>query len=192
MDCSRGGTSHECSFNPPMLVAKRYLQMKNIVAVALDTEMAGFDDSRMHGPYRDFVNLGSGYREEISDTGDWCWRQSVARPVGRVKSNRLQPRMPLRMNLPLLGDLTLEPMSLRAFERQARVRLGHFCSEDREATGGRIRQHGDQSNILILCRHPEQRRQRAGAAHRGENRGSELGNREIGNVLKRNCFATVK
>src|SRR5258708_40168596 len=192
MDCSRAGTSHECPLDSSMLVAERYLQMKDILAVTLETEMAGFDDSRMHGAYRDFVNFGSGHREEIGDSGNCCRRYAVARPVGRVKSNRLQTRMPLRMNLPLLGDLTLEPMSLRAFERQARVRLGHFCSEDREATGGRIRQHGDQSNILILCRHPEQRRQRAGAAHRGENRSSELGNREIGNVLKRNCFATVK
>jgi len=55
-----------------MLVAKRYLQMKNILTMTLETEMAGFDDSRMHGAYRDFVNLGSGHREEISYTRNWC------------------------------------------------------------------------------------------------------------------------
>src|SRR5216683_664390 len=177
MDCSLAGPSHECSFNPPMLVAKRYLQMKNIFAVALETEMAGFDDSRMHGAYRDFVNLGSGHREEISDSRNWCWRCIVGGPVGRVKSNRLQPRMPFRTNLPLLGDFTLEPMSLRAFERQAWVRLTDLGAENRDTIGHRVSRHGDQSNLPILGGHTEQRRQRAGAANGRKNRVSELGDR---------------
>jgi len=100
--------------------------------------------------------------------------------------------MPFRTNLPLLGDFTLEPMSLRAFERQAWVRLVDFGAEDREAIRHRISHDGDQSNMAILARHPEQRCQAAGTAHRGENRGSELGNRKIGNLSKRNCFASVK
>src|SRR5216683_3108732 len=155
MDCSLRGASHECSFNSPMLVAKRYLQMKNIFAVALEAEMAGFDDSRMHWADRDFVNLGSGHREEISDSRYRCWRYAVARPVGRVKSNRLEPGMPLRMNLPLLGDLTLEPMSLRAFERQAWVRLTDLGAENREAIRDRVSHDGDQSNVAILGGHTE-------------------------------------
>ena len=134
MDCALAGTSDECPFNSAMLIAERNLQMKNILAVTLEAEMAGLDDSRMHGADRDFVNLFPGHREEIGDAGNWRWRQAVARPVGRVKSNRLQPGMPFRMNLPLLGDLTLEPMSLRAFQRQAWVRLADFGAENREAT----------------------------------------------------------
>ena len=76
-----------------------------------------------------------------------------------MKSNRLQPGMPFRMNIPLLGDFTLEPMSLRAFERQARVRLADFGAEDREAIRHRVSHDGDQSNVSILGGHPEQRRQ---------------------------------
>src|SRR5260370_27240526 len=138
MDCALAGTSHECPLNSPMLVADRYLQMKDILTVTLKTEMAGIDDSRVHGAHRDFVNLGSGHREEIGDTRNWCWGYAVARPVRRVKSNRLQPGMPFRMNLPLLCDLTLEPMSLRAFERQAWVRLVDFGAENRQAIRGRV------------------------------------------------------
>src|SRR6266705_2659740 len=98
MDCALAGPSHECPLDSPMLVAERYLQMKDILAVTLETEMAGFDDSRMHRADSDFVDLIPGHCEEIGDSRNWCWSYAVARSVGRVKSNRLQPRMPFRMN----------------------------------------------------------------------------------------------
>ncbi len=74
MDRSLAGSSHERPFNPPMLVAKRYLQMKDILTVTLETEMARLDDSRMHRAYRDFVNLFTGHREKIGHPRNWCWR----------------------------------------------------------------------------------------------------------------------
>jgi hypothetical protein len=89
--------------------------MKDIFTVTLETEVAWFDDTRVHGTYGDLVNLFSIHREEISRSGNYCRRCAAARSVGSLKSNRLQPGMPFRLNLPLLGDLTFEPMSLRAF-----------------------------------------------------------------------------
>src|SRR5258708_6385837 len=101
--------------------------------------------------------------------------------------------MPFRMSPPLLRDFPLEPMSLWAFERQAWVRPIDFGAENREATHHRVSYDGDQSNMPILGGgHPEQRRQGAASAHRGENCSSELRNREVGNVLKRNCFSAAK
>ena len=42
----------------------------------------------------------------------------VARPVRRVKSHWLEPRMPFGTHAVLLGDLALEEMNLRAVGRQ--------------------------------------------------------------------------
>jgi hypothetical protein len=41
--------------------------------------------------------------------------------------------MPFGVNQPLLGDFTLEPMSLGAFERKAWVRLLHYRANDGDA-----------------------------------------------------------
>ena len=49
----------------PMLVAQRYFQMQNLFPVALKSEMAGFNDARMHRPHRDFMDLFSGDLEEV-------------------------------------------------------------------------------------------------------------------------------
>src|ERR1017187_7197500 len=100
--------------------------------------------------------------------------------------------MTFRMNLPLLSDFTLEPMSLRTFQRQARVGLFHFRAEDRNTIGGRVSQHSNQSNGSLGGGHPEQRSQAASAVHGRKYRGSELRNRQVGNVAKRNRFAAVE
>ena len=118
MDRALAGASDECPFNPSMLIAQRNFEMKDILAVTLEAKVAGLDNSGVHRADSNFVDLFPGHREEIGDTGNWCRRQAVAGAVGRVKSNRLQPGMSFWMNVPLLGDLALEPMSLRAFERQ--------------------------------------------------------------------------
>ncbi|MGD0289216.1 MAG: hypothetical protein ABSC63_06135 [Candidatus Binataceae bacterium] len=159
MDGSLAGSRHERLFNSSMLVTEGYLQMKNFFTMTLETEMARLDDSRVHGAYRDFVNLFPGHREEISNARFWRRRQTVPGPIWCVKSNRLQPRMPLRMNQPLLGDFTFEPMGLRAFQREAGVRLFHDCPEDGDAIRRRVSHNGNQLNVLILGGHPEQRRQ---------------------------------
>src|SRR5208283_4614073 len=100
--------------------------------------------------------------------------------------------MTYRLNLPLLSDFTLEPMGLRAFQRQAWVRLFHFRADDRNAIAGRVSQHSNQSNVLIGGGHPEQCSQGASAVHGREYRGSELHNRQVGNVAKRSWFAAVE
>src|SRR5271169_1837220 len=100
MDGSLTGSTHECPFNSPMLVAERYFQMKNLLAVTLKAEMAGLDDSSMNRAYRDLVNLFSRHREEISNACYRRRRQTVPGPVWRMKSNRLQPRMPFGVNQP--------------------------------------------------------------------------------------------
>ena len=92
-----------------------------MLAVTLKTKMPRLDYSRMHGSYRDLVNFFSSHCEEIGHTRNGRLQQTSARPVWSLKSNRLQPGVAFRTNLPLLGDFTLEPMSLGTFKRQARI-----------------------------------------------------------------------
>ena len=56
--------------------------------------------------------------------------------------------MAFRTNLPLLGDFTLEPMSLRTFERQAWIRLVDLGAEGSRGDSSPSRRHGDQSNTI--------------------------------------------
>ena len=72
MDRALAGTSDECAFNSAMLIAKRNLQMKDILAMTLEAKMTGLDNSGVYWAYRDFVDLIPSHREEIGDAGNWC------------------------------------------------------------------------------------------------------------------------
>jgi hypothetical protein len=83
-------------------------------------------------------------------------------------------------------------MSLGTFQRKAWVRLLHFCANDGDAIRPRVSHDGNQSNVLIAGGHPKQRCQCAAAAYSRENRRSELDDRQIGNLAKRNRLAGVE
>ena len=50
MDRALARASHQSPFDSAMLIAKRYLEVKHVLAVALKTKMPRLDNSRVHGP----------------------------------------------------------------------------------------------------------------------------------------------
>ena len=109
-----------------VLVTERYLQMKDVLAVALKAEVSGLDDPGMHGADSDLVHLFAFDPEEIHDTRR---HRSVVRvrpavvasPVGGVKADSFQPGVPQGPHTPLLGHLAFKPVRLRTVGSQRRI-----------------------------------------------------------------------
>src|SRR5690242_17016311 len=109
-----------------------------------------------------------------------------------MKSDRLQPWMSLRVNGPLLGDLTLEPMSLRALGGHRGIRVGYWRGNHTEAARGGIGEDREEPHMIIFRGHREQGGEGASALHCGENLASELANRHVRKFAKRNRLAAAK
>ena len=82
-------SAYQCSFDPPVLIAKRDLQMKHMLTMALEAKMPGFNDSCVHRTDSNFVNLHAGHREEVSHAGNRRRGRTLAEAVRCMKSNRL-------------------------------------------------------------------------------------------------------
>ena len=65
-----------------MLIAERDLEMKDILAMTLETEMARLDDTRVDGPDGDLVDLRAGHGEEVDDP------RRMAAPRRRPQASR--------------------------------------------------------------------------------------------------------
>ena len=99
-----------------VLVSERDLEMDDPFAVAIEAKMPGLDDAGVDRADRDFMDFGAGHLEEIglADGG-----------AGRREADRLQPRMAVRIDAPLLMDLALEMVRRRAIRRQRRIGPAH-------------------------------------------------------------------
>ena len=141
-----------------MLIAQRNFQMKHLLAVTLETEMAGLDDSRMDRADCDFVNLVAVDCEEIRDAGQrrLAGRRVSRKTIGRMKTNRLQPRMTLRHHAPLFRDLAFKPVCLRALGRQRGIGILDHHGRQRECPRARVGQHRDQTDAALVHRLAEQ------------------------------------
>ncbi len=100
-----------------MLEAERDLQVEDVLAVALEPEVAGLDDPGVDRSDGHLVDLLALDPVEVGDAGQDRVAGGprpgvVARPVGGVVPDRLEPGVPLRDDAPLLGDLALEPVRL--------------------------------------------------------------------------------
>ena len=100
-----------------MLVAERNLQVENVFTITLKAEMARLDDTGMNRPDRDFMDFLTVNSVEVGDAN----RGRLARlpaprvvtgTVGRMKTKRLKPRMPLGAHAVLFGDFPLEQVNL--------------------------------------------------------------------------------
>src|SRR5205807_8088371 len=99
-----------------VLVAERDLEVEHLLAVALEAEVARLDHSGVHRTHRDLVHLLAFHAIEVHHS---ALRVLALRPSpGRREAHRLQPGMALGAHLPLLGDLALEEMHLRALAGQ--------------------------------------------------------------------------
>ena len=123
MDRAFVRSAYKRGLDATMLVPERYLQVEDLLTVTLEAEMSRFDDSRVYRADRDLMDFLSAHGEEVGYSGERRLGGAIRRPIGRVEPDWLEPGMALRLNLPLLRDFALEPMRLRALERQARVRL---------------------------------------------------------------------
>ncbi|HMD60334.1 MAG TPA: hypothetical protein VKG78_02830, partial [Opitutaceae bacterium] len=90
-------------FHAAVLVAKGYLEVKNLLARALEAEMPGFNYAGMHRPDRDLMNLAALHAEEFPGS----------RGGARPRPHGLQPRMATRHDAVLLPCLALEEVRLR-------------------------------------------------------------------------------
>src|SRR5271157_4246821 len=138
MDRAFARSAYKRGLDATMLVPERYLQVENLLTVTLEAEMPRFDDSRMHRTDGDLMDFVSAHGEEVGYSRQRRLRNAVRRPIGRMEPDWLEPGMALRLNFPLFCDFALEPMRLRAFERQTRVRLVRLSADRGEAARDRI------------------------------------------------------
>jgi hypothetical protein len=105
-----------------VLVTERDLQVKDLLAVALEAEMPRLDDSRVHRADRDLVNRVALDAEEVGDARRE--RRARARAVPRlVVTDRFHPGMAFGVHSELLGDLALEEVRLGAVGSQRLERV---------------------------------------------------------------------
>ena len=96
-----------------MLVSERDLEVKDLLAMALEPEMSRLDDTGVNRADRDLVDLVSFNSEEVGDADQWVlvWPPAprvVAGAVRTVKANRLEPGMAFGTEPVLLGHFALE------------------------------------------------------------------------------------
>ena len=145
-----------------MLVAERDLEVKDLLAVALEPEMPGLDDAGVDRADRDFVDLVPFDSEEISHPGrnPGVGRSAprvVAAAIRMVEPHRLQPWMSLEPDTVLLGDLAFEEVRLRHLGHDGPERCSVRGRARHEETPVRVvRQHGRERDVCDgLVRRPE-------------------------------------
>ena len=140
----------ERGLDAAVLIAEGDLEMEDVLAMTLETEVAGLDDARVDGPDGDLVDFGSGHGEEVDDTGQ---NRRSRLPAPRVatgairvmEADGLHPGMSLGPQAVLLGDFPLEQVCLRngirdRFEAVASNR----CAQEADPAVFVVRQDGDQ------------------------------------------------
>src|SRR5271154_4229242 len=108
-------TAHQRPLDAAVLIAQRNLQVGNMLAVALEAEMARIEHAGVYRSDRHLVDFFAFHAEEFGDRAEDLLAHGarpgvVARAMRGVETNRLEPRMADRYHAPLLGDFTLEPM----------------------------------------------------------------------------------
>src|SRR5207247_1512351 len=101
------------------LVAERYFQVKDLLAVTLKAEMPRLNDAGVDRADGHLVNLFPFHPVEIGDADDGRFPRRppprvVTGTVRRMEPYRLEPGMPLGTNPILFGDLALEQVDLGA------------------------------------------------------------------------------
>ena len=108
------------SLDAAVLVSQRDLEVIDIFTVALESEMARFDNACMNGPDGDLMDFRSVHLEKLRNAHriGCCSEQPFAFTIGRWKRIGLSQGCPDGHNSPLLGNFPLEPVRLRTVGRQ--------------------------------------------------------------------------
>src|SRR5260370_17270073 len=116
------GAADERPFDTSVLVAEGDLQMEDLLAMALEAEVARLDDARVHGSHGYLVHLVALDAVKVHDPDDGHLTVGTAPRVAAWprrphEAHGLKPRVAARNNAPLLGDLSLEEVHLGALRR---------------------------------------------------------------------------
>ena len=154
-------------FHAAMLITQRNLQMVDRLAVALEAEMTGFDDSGMNRPDGNLMDLFAGHLEEI-DLPAGLLQRAVCLRAAR-KPQRLQPGMPERLDVPKLEDFPFVEMGLRAiggerlilvgrrWPRRRRCRPTRLVPVPRTAAAHRPPDRREMQTVPIIALRPQRR-----------------------------------
>ena len=109
------GPADQRPLDPAMLVAERDLQVKHVLAMALEAEVPGSMTPACTGPTATSWISSPSTWKIIGHAGmiGSSVRPPpgvVTGPIGAMKADRLEPRMPFGNDPPLLGDFALEPV----------------------------------------------------------------------------------
>src|SRR5438552_8533326 len=121
--------------------------------MALKAEMARFNNAGMHRPQGHHMDFIPFYPIKVRHTDSRIFVSApgiVPRAVRLVKTEGLEPRMAFRAQSPLLGNLTLKRLNLRALWSQRGERLaGHTAFDDMHYAVSIVGQDRPQFNFLI-------------------------------------------
>ena len=120
------GAAGQHLFHAAVLEAQADLQIEHVLAVALEAEVTGFDDARMHGAHGHFVDLAAFHAVVVALGRAGAFRARGGRGV----AHGLEPGVALGHDAPGLADLTLEALELGAFLAHGRIAF------QRQAAGG--------------------------------------------------------
>ena len=152
-DRARSRAADQRALDAAMLVAERDFEVEDLLAVALEPEMAGLDDARVDRADRDLMDLLAADLEKFGD----------ARAAAR-EPDRLQPRMTFRPDAPLLRDFALEQLRLRTFGRQRGIRILYCRGRYRQASiNAKYSQQPDAVSPAACQRVPRSARPRSPA-----------------------------
>src|SRR4051812_30458967 len=197
MDCPLGWPADEGTLYPTMLVAKGNLQMQHLLSVALETEVARFNNTRVDWPDGNLMHLFSFDTEEIGDTREDPF-VLIVRPdlavgaIGGMEADGLEPGVPCRLYSPLFGDLPLKPVRLRAVRSKSRIVSSNVSRGKAERAGVIMCHHCQQAHRPPLARSSEERGQATTLFNASDNRVPELGNAEMRDVVQRGSFPMTK
>lgn len=130
--------------------------------MTLKTKMSWLDDTGMNRTDSDFVDLltfdsieGGIARDDLLiriSTPD-----IMPFPVGGMKTNWLEPGVPLRQDAPLLGNLPLKPVRLRTIRSQRRIDIAHIGGKQNNFSACIPGDGGKKPHITPLQRNAEER-----------------------------------
>ena len=122
-----GGRLQDEVLHVTMLEAELYLEVHHVLAVALEAEMAGFDDAGMHGAHGHFMHF---FAFDAVVVGFSRAGAGIAVAFeGGAEAHGLEPRMAFGLHAPHFGEFALEEVGLRAVRRHGLIALGHGGAE---------------------------------------------------------------
>src|SRR5450759_1578673 len=173
----------EQTLDAAVLVAEHYFQRKHLFAVRMESKVTGLNDPGVHWADSDLVNfvaVDDVKREILAVLRSHgpCAR----RMIGRMATQRLERRMPLRNRAALFRYLALKAARLPARGRQRGILLGNQRAGRAQQSAVIISEHGAETKCPSVFGDAEQRHDAPASADRARYRGSEILHLEERNV----------